>query len=148
MRIAVLASGLILASCGRPAPESSAANIATSAVAVKTPTIAAAPVPAPSPGALRGDSWIGHWVGVEGMVLDVAAADGPGRYRLAMQWDLDHHGIFNGSATAGSEPGIAFDRDGARETLRATDGAATGLKYLAGKRDCLTVKPGEGYCRK
>ena len=28
-----------------------------------------------------------------------------------------------------------------------TDGDATGLKYLAGKKDCLTVEPGEGYCR-
>jgi hypothetical protein len=53
-------------------------------------------------------------------------------------------GEFDGVAT---EKGIAFNRpDGAKE-LVASDGDATGLKYLAGKKDCLTVTTGEGYCR-
>ncbi len=86
----------------------------------------------------------GRWVGVEGMVLDVANGDQPGAYTLTMQYDLDHKGIFAGTASGG---GIAFTRDGQSLMLRPTDGAATGLKYLAGKTDCLTVKPGEGYCR-
>ena len=29
----------------------------------------------------------------------------------------------------------------------ATDGDATGMKWLAGKARCLTVRVGEGYCR-
>jgi hypothetical protein len=37
---------------------------------------------------------------------------------------------------------------GRREARSVTNGDATGLKYLAGKTDCLTVKSGEGYCRK
>jgi hypothetical protein len=32
------------------------------------------------------------------------------------------------------------------ETLEARNGDETGMKWLAGKTDCLTVKPGEGYC--
>jgi hypothetical protein len=32
--------------------------------------------------------------------------------------------------------------------LRATDGAGTGMKWLADKTDCLVVAPGEGFCRK
>ena len=147
MRVAALTIGLALAACARPAPDKSAANSATSAGSVDTSTSAPVPTPASSQGVPREDAWIGHWIGVEGMVLDVAAADAPGRYRLTMQWDLDHHGTFAGTATSGTEPGIAFERDGARETLGATDGAATGLKYLADKQDCLTVKTGEGYCR-
>jgi hypothetical protein len=43
--------------------------------------------------------------------------------------------------------GIAFRRDGTNEQLIATDGDATGMKWLAGKNDCLTIKFGEGYCR-
>ncbi len=147
MRVAALTIGLALAAGARPAPDTNAANSATSAGSVDMPTSGAAPMAASSASAPREDAWVGHWIGVEGMVLDVAAADAPGRYRLTMQWDLDHHGTFDGTAKTDAEPGIAFERDGTRETLRATDGAATGLKYLAGKRDCLTVKTGEGYCR-
>ena len=78
------------------------------------------------------------------MVLDVAPTATVGHYALTMQWDLDNKGKFDGIATGDT---IAFDRGGVRETLRPTNGDATGLKYLFGKTDCLTVKPGEGYCR-
>ena len=42
---------------------------------------------------------------------------------------------------------ITFTRPDGDQILHATNGMATGLKYLATKKDCLTVKPGEGYCR-
>lgn len=86
----------------------------------------------------------GGWIGVEGMYLNVSPVSA-GRYTLDMQYDLDNRGSFAGTAQG---DGIAFERGGIREKLRPTDGAATGLKYLAGKTDCLTVKPGEGYCRR
>jgi hypothetical protein len=39
-------------------------------------------------------------------------------------------------------------RDGTTETIRATDGAGTGMKWLANKTDCLVVTVGsEGFCR-
>ena len=107
-------------------------------------TAACNPAPAPTPAVAAKDALIGRWIGVEGMFLDVATTATPGRYVLTMQWDLDHRGRFDGVARGGA---IAFVRDGLAEMLRPTDGAATGLKYLAGKRRCLTVKPGEGYCR-
>ena len=90
------------------------------------------------------DPLVGRWIGVEGMFLDIAPASAPGRYVLTMQWDLDHRGRFDGIARDGT---IGFTRNGVAETLRPTDGAATQLKYLAEKQHCLTVKPGEGYCR-
>ncbi|MGJ3628537.1 hypothetical protein AB5I41_19265 [Sphingomonas sp. MMS24-JH45] len=43
--------------------------------------------------------------------------------------------------------GLRFTREGKDEILVPSDGDATGLKWLAGKKDCLTVKSGEGYCR-
>lgn len=108
-----------------------------------------APTPAPRSAAPRSaapstDRLLGRWIGVEGMMLTIAAGSAPGHYMLDMQWDLDHRGTFAGIADGDA---IRFERGGVRETLCATDGAATGLKYLAGKRDCLTVKIGEGYCR-
>lgn len=87
--------------------------------------------------------YLGRWTGVEGMYL-VVAKKPAGGVTLEMQWDLDHKGTFDGSVTA---EGLRFERDGAAETAVRTNGDATGLKYLAGKKNCLTVKPGEGYCR-
>jgi len=40
-----------------------------------------------------------------------------------------------------------FERDGLQESIRPTNGDETGMKWLAGKKNCLTVRPGEGYCR-
>ncbi len=37
--------------------------------------------------------------------------------------------------------------NGPEGTIRATSGAETGMKWLSDKLDCLTIRPGEGYCR-
>lgn len=87
--------------------------------------------------------YLGRWTGVEGMYLLVAPKPGGG-VTLEMQWDLDNTGTFDGSVTA---EGLRFMRNGEAQSAVHTDGDATGLKNLAGKQDCLTVKPGEGYCR-
>ena len=87
--------------------------------------------------------YLGRWTGVEGMYLVVAAKPGGG-VTLEMQWDLDNKGTFEGSVTA---EGLRFMRGGVAENAVHSIGNATGLKYLAGKQDCLTVKSGEGYCR-
>lgn len=92
------------------------------------------------------DAWIGTWTGVEGMVLKIEKGSAPGRYRITNKWALDEaaSGTFDGYA---SRSGIAFRRSGQRKRLVAGNGAATGLKWLADKQDCLIVAPGEGYCR-
>lgn len=101
-------------------------------------------VPTPPANASAGaPDYSGRWTGVEGMYLVVTPKPGGG-VGLEMQWDLDHKGTFDGNVTP---DGIQFVRDGVTETLKPSDGDATGLKYLAGKKDCLTVKSGEGYCR-
>ncbi|NJC33758.1 hypothetical protein GGR88_001232 [Sphingomonas jejuensis] len=89
------------------------------------------------------DDWVGRWVGVEGLVLNVAARP-DGDYDLAMTWSLDDSGTFVGRPDGDS---IVFERGGETRRLRAGTGADTGLKWLADKRDCLYVEPGEGYCR-
>jgi len=92
------------------------------------------------------DRWVGRWRGVEGLNLVIArdAAKGAGHYTLTQQYTLDDKGVFAGTAVGDV---IQFHRPDGDQTLRETDGAATGLKYLATKKECLTVKPGEGYCR-
>lgn len=121
------------------AVEAETGNTSFKAVATGTGT------PPPLPGT---DPWAGRWTGVEGLVLDVAAdpAKGAGHYRLTMQYGLDaaDKGSFDGTLDGDV---IRFTRPDGEQTLRRTDGEATGLRYLAGKSDCLTVKSGEGYCR-
>jgi hypothetical protein len=90
------------------------------------------------------DSWVGRWTGVEGTYLVVSKGAADGAYTLEMQYTLDDKGKFDGAATG---DGISFTRPDGKHELRASDGDATGLKYLAGKKDCLKVKDGEGYCR-
>jgi len=137
MKPVTLLAMLALTACSGPAPDTSSDGNMTSVGSVERKVTAPRPV-APD--------YTGRWIGVEGMVLDIAPAPtgAPGRYTLTMQWDLDNKGSFDGVAAGDT---ITFDRNGIRETLRPTNGTATALKYLAGKTDCLTVKPGEGYCR-
>ena len=135
MKAFPLLAAVALTACSGPAPDTGNDGTMTSVGSIERNV--AAPVPVPR-------DYTGRWIGVEGMVLDIAPAATPGHYALTMQWDLDNKGKFDGIAAGDT---ITFDRNGIRETLRPTNGDATGLKYLFGKTDCLTVKPGEGYCR-
>lgn len=84
---------------------------------------------------------MGRWNGPEGTFLLLGGANG--KYAITIQ-NLDGPRTFEGSGTGDT---IAFERDGRTESIRATDGAATGMKWLADKKDCITIQPGEGYCR-
>lgn len=144
---ALIVTPLGLAACSRETPDA----VKNAAATTNSPSPAATAGPAGDGSTFTGvpkekaPDYVGRWIGVEGMVLDVKHAATPGRYRLTMQWDLDHKGEFRGEQVGDT---IVFERNGVRETLRPTNGDATGLKYLAGKTQCLTVKTGEGYCRK
>jgi hypothetical protein len=142
---ATFALSLLLAACSGPKSGDPAAadNAATPAAETPAPAPADnAAVPPADVARLEAD-YLGRWVGVEGMYLDVSKRAGGG-VDLEMQYDLDHKGTFQGSVTV---EGLRFLRNGVAETAVPSEGDATGLKYLAGKKDCLTVKPGEGYCR-
>ena len=63
---------------------------------------------------------------------------------LATSATEDTKGTYDGED---SEHGIRFKRGGEDLSLHRGNGDDTGLKYLAGKKECLIVKEGEGYCR-
>ena len=148
-RLALILAIASLAACAdrapaNPAPQPSPAQEAPASDDSATPASDPPTTPpTPADAAKTEADYLGRWIGVEGMVLVVAAKPGGG-VTLDMQWDLDHRGTFDGSVTA---EGLRFIRNGVAESAVHTDGDATGLKHLAGKRDCLTVKAGEGYCR-
>lgn len=87
------------------------------------------------------DEWLGQWNGPEGTFLRLEG--GQGAYEITIQ-DLDGPRSYRGTAVGAQ---IQFDRNGETESIRATDGKETGMKWLSDKSDCLTVRPGEGYCR-
>jgi len=133
-----LALALSLAACGdRDSADKSPPE--------PSPSPAAAPAPAPAPmappPAPLTDQWLGQWDGPEGTFVRITG--GNGHYEVTVQ-NLDGPRTFVGTAK-GDE--IAFERDGKLETLRASNGEQTGMKWLAQKKDCLTVRKGEGYCR-
>jgi hypothetical protein len=100
-----------------------------------------APPSGPEQVAATTDKWVGQWNGPEGTFLRITGANG--KYEVTVR-NLDGPRSFAGSAAQGR---IEFERDGVKESLRATDGAGTGMKWLADKSDCLMVRAGEGYCR-
>ena len=87
------------------------------------------------------DQWLGQWNGPEGTFLRLEA-DG-GKYTVTIQ-NLDGPRRFEGISSGNT---IRFDRDGIQESIHASNGAETGMKWLSEKSNCLTVRTGEGYCR-
>ena len=147
-----LAATAPLAACGSPSTTEST-NTTTE---VTTTTTGEAPnqqlpeaVPAenattPVEAAKVEADYVGKWIGPEGLVLDVKAKPGGG-VTIANQWTLDDKGDFEGTVTP---DGLTFTRKGETVTAKPSTGDATGMKWLAGKKNCLTVKVGsEGYCR-
>ena len=85
-------------------------------------------------------SFTGKWTGPEGTSLAVTP-QGAG-YTVTVV-NLDGPRDFTGTAQG---DGIVFTRDGQVFTIRKGTGDDTGMKWLAGKKDCIVVATGEGYC--
>lgn len=147
-KIAILASAaaalVLLAGCEKAeAPAPAPTDATTTEVPVETVPAEGAEATDPATAPHRFASWAGKWTGVEGMYATITTAE-PGKYKLEMQSDLDTKGTYDGED---SEHGIKFKRGADELSLRRGNGDETGLKYLAGKKECLIVKEGEGYCR-
>ena len=110
-------------------------------LAICTPLWLAGCAHAPATDGSATEQWLGRWSGPEGTYLDITGT--PADYRLTIA-NLDGPRRFVGRAQDGQ---IVFVRDGVVESIRATDGEATGMKWLLDKHNCLTVRSGEGYCR-
>lgn len=151
---AILLLALTVAACSRPetppatdtatadetAPSPSAPEPATSEPA--TPATPAKPDTDTTPDNPQLSSWLGEWIGPEGTYLKLQPADQFYSVEIA---NLDGAKTYKGTASGDT---ITFERNGKTETIRATDGDGTGMKWLAGKTNCLVVTKGsEGFCR-
>lgn len=125
--LSLFVPALLLVACNKPAPPPPAPAAAQPAAMTQAPGVASA--------------WSGRWSGPEATFLDVIQ-DGPA-LSVAIT-NLDGVRRFDAVEVEG---GLAFERDGIRETIKAGNGAETGMKWLADKTQCLVVRAGEGYCR-
>ncbi|MBB5685197.1 hypothetical protein [Sphingobium boeckii] len=147
LTLSIAAATLLLAGCG--AKTDTADNVAV----IDDNAMAMEDVPAnEEPGVMNDesmadapvtDAWIGKWTGPEGLALDIAKTEAPGSYKVTVNL-LDGAGSYAGTADGDV---ITFMRAGIKETIRAATGDETGLKYLAGKPNCLMIKQAEGFCR-
>ena len=128
MKPLAIAMVLLLTACNAPAPP-----------APPVPPVPSAPHAPPAPVAAA--SWVGKWIGPEGTFLELAEKSGA--YRVTIQ-SLDGPATYDAVAVADR---LEFQRNGTLETIHATGGADTGMKWLLDKKDCLTIKTGEGFCR-
>ncbi|MGN6424627.1 MAG: hypothetical protein ACTHLA_15105 [Asticcacaulis sp.] len=85
--------------------------------------------------------YVGQWRGPEGTSLTITPSGD--RYAIEIR-DLDGPRDFTGDLRT---DGLHFNRDGKALIIHPGDGAATGMKWLADKSDCLVVDANEGYCR-
>ena len=138
-----LAALLLLTACARGEDAEPIENAAVAANVAQEETLDDVDPIANSTAPLPTDAWIGKWIGVEGLVLDVQPAGEAGKYILSVTL-LDGTKSYDGTADGDM---IRFTRDGRPESVRTATGDETGLKWLAGKQNCLMIQQGEGFCR-
>jgi hypothetical protein len=92
-------------------------------------------------GSVTADEWLGRWNGPEGTFIEISG--GNGTYTVIIA-DLDGPKHYSGTSKGNH---IVFEREGVVETIKASNGADTGMKWLADKSNCLRVREGEGWCR-
>lgn len=85
----------------------------------------------------------GRWPGVEGAYLNVTKKGD--KYSIEIK-NLDKPETFEGVAKGDT---IEFKRKDKVETIKAATAEETGMKWLAGEKNCVLITKGsEGYCRK
>lgn len=120
------------------APSPAASPVASPAVSPSVDPKAPAAAPSAKVTALEG-----KWPGVEGSFLNVTKKGD--KYSVEIK-NLDKAETFEGVAKGDT---IEFKRKDKLETIKAATAEETGMKWLAGEKNCVVITKGsEGYCRK
>jgi hypothetical protein len=146
--VLTLAMIVLMAACRNPSqtaavpsPTATGAPMATAMTTASSPS--ATPRTATTAANYPTDKWLGRWQGVEGTYL-LLSKNGD-KYEVKFT-DLDRLYTYEGVAVGDH---IEFKRDGKTDSIRATNGKGTGMKYLEREKNCLVITFGsEGFCRK
>lgn len=84
---------------------------------------------------------LGKWNGPEGTYLDIHYSQNTFTIHLK---DTEKLRTFTAQSKGDH---LVFERDGIIESVHLSTGDETGMKWLSGKQECVTVLLGEGYCR-
>jgi hypothetical protein len=122
-----------------------------------TPAVSPAISPVASPSAIptgspaadgktpvtKADALAGRWQGAEGTFLNVTKKGD--KFEIEVK-NLDPASKkYEGTAKGDL---IEFTRDGKAATIKTATGDETGMKWLAGKKNCVVITKGsEGYCK-
>jgi hypothetical protein len=131
--ISVVIMLILMVGCQDRSQSAAPSSAETNAPPAPTSTQAAANRPT--------DAWLGQWIGPEGTYLRLSS-NGE-KYVVKIQ-SLDGPATYEGVA---SGERIQFERQGKTEFIRSGSGEETGMKWLLGKKNCLIIKTGEGFCR-
>ena len=123
-----------------PSPASSGTSATPSVNPSVSPTV---DPKAPSAPSAKLVALEGRWPGVEGTYLNVTRKGE--KYSVEIK-NLDTAETFEGFAKGDV---IEFKRKDKAETIMAATAEETGMKWLAGEKNCVVITKGsEGYCRK
>lgn len=150
MRRSLILASVLAAAVAALGSCSNTPEVKPPATPTASPIQSASPVasPAVSPAAddkkvSKVDSWAGKWQGPEGTYLDITKKGE--KFSIEVR-NLDKAETFEGTAKGDT---IEFMRKGKTETIKAATGEETGMKWLAGEKNCLVINKGsEGFCKK
>ena len=125
----------------KPAPNAAPSPVAPAASPTVSPSVDPKAPAAPS---AKITALEGKWPGVEGASLNITK-NGE-KYKVEITGADKKTEAFDGSANGDT---IEFKRKDKLETIKASTTEETGMKWLAGEKNCVVITKGsEGYCRK
>lgn len=138
------AAGLILLGACSPAPSAdaiAASQTSESAAMSITAAEAASQAVAEAMTSIDATGYVGKWTGPEATAMTITPVGS--QYEVVIT-NLDGPRTFTGSLEG---DGIHITRDATPLVIHKGDGEATGMKWLADKKDCLVVAANEGFCK-
>ncbi len=107
-----------------------------------TPAVTPSAAPSASVSAKGVEVLVGRWPGVEGTYLNITKKGENYSVEIA---NLDGPKTYDGTAKGDT---IEFKRNGKTETIKASNGAETGMKGFEKETNCVVVTKGtEGFCK-
>ena len=141
--LTAVAAVVLLSACSpKPGTDEIASSQASESAAMSiTAAEAASQAVAEAMTSVDATGYVGKWIGPEGTALTITPAGS--EYEVVIT-NLDGPRTFTGTLQG---DGVHITRDAAPLVIHKGDGQATGMKWLADKKNCLVIAANEGFCK-